>query len=262
MSDKEDIERSVALTLKMLGEMFPSQNGQPNPMGEAMRSTLEDMLDPEKLAEMARRSYAGATVTPVQPFNKRQVVRSERKVSDAEWQEWVEPLHMLIPFRNRAVDEKVRLDKSSVTSGLVTTLLGEFDWRTRGVGAYLAAVRRMNELLPFIGNMLLQSEVCCVGHTYAVVLASHNRELCVPVYLDYLRYYLTQPQYDFDQLRVYAALLSQTKGLPEYETELAEIKMLWDSFAEQKSYIASGDIQEEIHRFEDALSFLLELRDA
>jgi hypothetical protein len=262
VSDKEAIERSIALTLKMLNEMFPGQDGQPNPMGDAMRKVLEDMRDPEKFGEMARKSYAGATVTPVHPFNDREVVRTDRKVADADWKDWVEPLHMLIPSRSQVVDRKVRRNKSDVTPELVTALLGDFNWRTRAVGAYLAAVSRMYELFPFIGNMLLQSEVCCVGRTYTVVLASLSREFSVPVYLDYLKYYLTQPQYDFDQLHVYAALLSQTQSLPAYEGELVEVKALWDSFTEQQRFYTSRDIEEEVRLFEDALSFLVNLRDA
>jgi hypothetical protein len=262
MSNQEDIERSVALTLKMLEEMFPEENGQPNPLSVALRKSLDDMLDPQKFQEMAGRSYAGATVVPVHPFGSRQVVQSERKVSDAEWEEWVEPFHMVVPFPNDAIATKLSESRNSITTEFVTALLGEFNWRTRTVGAYLAAVFKMEDLMPGIGNMLLQSDVCCVGRTYAVALASRGPHFCVPIYLEYLRYYLTQPQYNFDQMHVYAALRSQTKGLSEYDLDLSEVEKLWISFTDRRDFYKSIDIQSNVRQFENELAFLVNIRDA
>ena len=80
----------------------------------------------------------------------------------------------------------------------VERLLGDLDWRTRIVGDCFAAICGMNDLFPTVDTMLLQSEVYA-GKIYAVALATYKPDLAVALLEKYLKYYLTQPRYNFDQ---------------------------------------------------------------
>jgi hypothetical protein len=263
MTEQEQVERSLAETLKMLKEQYPDIQGKPNPMFEIIKQQLEStLLDPDKRHEMMARHHAGATVTPINPFGDLEILRNTHDLSRAFIEQWVVPYYSKIPFSiSENTFQRLKSIKKSITKQAIEMLLGDFNWRTRSVGAYFAAITKQYDLFPIIGNMLLQSEVCIAGKTYAIALASYVPEFSIPIYLQYLKYYLTQPQYDFDQREVYAALLIQASGKPEYELELLEMQSLWKSFISQRHFNESMDMREEVERVESPLATLITVRD-
>lgn len=103
--------------------------------------------------------------------------------------------------------DKIESIKSEVTEEVALILLGDFNWRPRLVGSYVSAVKGYDSLIDIIGVHLLKSELCCVGHIYALTLAFFNTDKSIE-YLDrYLSYYLTRPELYFDQGPVLEALL-------------------------------------------------------
>ena len=169
------------------------------------------------------------------------------------------------PFVNREAIPRLQEAKERITKDTIKMLLGDFNWRSRSVGAFFAALTKQYDLFPVIGNMLLQSEVCIAGDMYTVVLATHSAELSMPVYVAYLRYYLTQPQYVFQQGSVYAALLSQARGNRDYADIMAEIADLWSEYVSASpvhDHYKSVDLQETARQFDSEVAVLVRLRDS
>jgi len=103
--------------------------------------------------------------------------------------------------------DQIKEIKSEITKDVCLNLLGDFNWRTRLVGSYFSAVKDYRELIDIIGTHLLKSEVCCVGHIYALTLAFFNDKECIQYLNRYLEYYLTKPSLYFDQKYVMEAVL-------------------------------------------------------
>jgi hypothetical protein len=97
--------------------------------------------------------------------------------------------------------------KPNITKAICWQLLGDFNWRSRLVGCYFAGVKGYTDMIDTIGIHLLKSEVCCVGHIYALTLAFFNTPASVYFVEAYLNYYLAKPDLYFDQRYVMEALL-------------------------------------------------------
>ena len=158
--------------------------------------------------EMARLHSAGATVRHVSPFESLPTYKNEKDLSADFIEKWAVPFYMKIASHTSSdwVDQ-IKEIKTEITKDVCLNLLGDFNWRTRLVGSYFAAVKDYRELIDIIGNHLLKSEVCCVGHIYALTLAFFNDESCTQYLNRYLDYYLTKPSLYFDQKFVMEALL-------------------------------------------------------
>lgn len=162
----------------------------------------------DDLNEMARLHSAGATVRHVSPFDSLPTVKNDKDLTADFIKKWAVPYYMEIAsYGNSKWVDAIKEVKEDITSDICLLLLGDFNWRTRLVGSYFAAVKNYRELIDIIGAHLLKSEVCCVGHIYALTLAFFNDENCVSYLNKYLGYYLTKPSLYFDQKFVMEAVL-------------------------------------------------------
>lgn len=176
---------------------------------------------------------AGATIRCHSPFDQLPVYTNNQELSAEFLQKWAIPYYMEIG--NYGDDQwvaKIREIKNAITPEICLLLLGDFNWRTRLVGAYFAAVKGYKELIPVIGTHLVQSKVCCVGHIYALVLAFFNSKESIQYLFDYLDYYLTKPELYFDQYDVVQAVMY----LDEQYNIASFIKYLpiWEAFMEKR----------------------------
>lgn len=96
-------------------------------------------------------------------------------------------------------------DAGLITADEIATLL-EGGWRERRTAAWLVAVSRRTEFREPLGELLLASEVCCVGLAYSVALASFGTARDADLLAAYLDRYLSRPDLAYDQTVVMGAL--------------------------------------------------------
>ncbi|MFE3944878.1 DUF6000 family protein [Streptomyces sp. NPDC059118] len=97
-------------------------------------------------------------------------------------------------------------DAELITSHEIATLL-EGGWRERRTAAWLIAVSHRTEFRERLGELLLASEVCCVGLAYCVTLAGFGTPRDADLLAAYLERYLRRPDLAYDQTAVMGALL-------------------------------------------------------
>ncbi|MFF3990639.1 DUF6000 family protein [Streptomyces sp. NPDC001797] len=96
-------------------------------------------------------------------------------------------------------------DAGLITPNEIAKLL-EGGWRERRTAAWLVAVSRRTEYREGLGQLLLTSEVCCVGLAYSVALASFGTARDADLLAAYLDRYLCRPDLAYDQAIVMGAL--------------------------------------------------------
>ncbi|MFD5572762.1 DUF6000 family protein [Streptomyces cadmiisoli] len=96
-------------------------------------------------------------------------------------------------------------DAGLITPNEIAKLL-EGSWRERRTAAWLVAVSRRTEFREDLGQLLLASEVCCVGLAYSVTLASFGTARDADLLAAYLDRYLRRPDLAYDQTVVMGAL--------------------------------------------------------
>jgi hypothetical protein len=200
---------------------------------------------------------AGATVRHRSPFAELDVpVLSPG--SDAEFmRKWVVPIYMDWLVTPDTLISALRPLWSEVTPELVSTLLANFNWRPRIVGAWLAAIAPHPELDDHIGRLLVRSDACDAGKGYCLALTAFN----TPASRDYLRryldYYLTQPQLYFDQGEALSAVayLDEINGTNDAATYATS----WEAFVKNKP---NWDLQRTETRFRKQLVTLREVNRA
>jgi hypothetical protein len=203
----------------------------------------------DDLNEMANLHSAGATVRHMSPFSGLPSHKNEAELSVEFTKKWAVPFYMEIGrYEDKTWIEAIKEIKHEITPDVCLLLLGDFNWRTRLVGAYFAAVKGYTDLIDVIGIHLLKSEVCCVGHIYALVLAFFNTQKSTEYLTQYLNYYLTTPHLYFDQKSVMEAILylDKVNGTSVFSEQLVK----WTRFEEMKAPIEDQTI--------DALVKLLE----
>jgi hypothetical protein len=286
--DEDNVERKINDSFEMLKAYLSKKQEIPEEMMAQLEAMKAQMLDPQARQQMMSRHSAGATISPVHPFQDLGVLRNDEELSSAFVKKWVIPFYMQLPSYARQIRDELLAIKPEIDHQTIAKLLGDFNWRTRTVGAYFAALGKQYDFFPTIGNMLLQSEVCYAGRTYAIALATYRPEVAVSFYEKYLKYYLTQPQYDLQQYDVHAALLSQAKTVALPTKMLAEIEELWIRYVEwnKERYLpatkstAQSEVQEiatsglqswferltdvgkAIEEFDQEVQTLIEVRDA
>ncbi|NEC98961.1 hypothetical protein G3I57_27245 [Streptomyces albidoflavus] len=100
----------------------------------------------------------------------------------------------------------LREDAGAVSAEEIGVLL-EGGWRERRTAAWLVAVGGRTEFRERVGDLLLESEVCCAGLAYAVVLAGFGGGRDAELLAAYLERYLRRPDLGYDQAVVWGALL-------------------------------------------------------
>ncbi|MEV1048679.1 DUF6000 family protein [Streptomyces sp. NPDC049916] len=113
-------------------------------------------------------------------------------------------LRMQSPESDRFMRD-LREDARLITADEIATLL-DGGWRERRTAAWLVAVSRRTEFRERLGELLLASEVCCVGLAYCVALASFGTARDADLFAAYLDRYLRRPDLGYDQAIVMSAL--------------------------------------------------------
>ncbi len=162
----------------------------------------------EDINDIARLNSAGAIVRHNTPFDNMPSHKNNFELDSEFIKQWVNPFYMTIGswHDDSWVADIVKI-KHEITKEITLKLLGDFNWRSRLVGSYLAAVKGYSDLADIIGTHLIKSELCCVAHIYALTLVHFNNEKTSKYFNMYLDYYLTKPNLEFDQGGVLQAVL-------------------------------------------------------
>lgn len=219
----------------------------------------------ENLREQIRLHSAGATVRHLSNFESLKTYKNDFELSKEFISKWVNPFYMEIGSR---IDdnwiENVKEISNEITQDITLRLLGDFNWRTRLVGAYFSGIKGYTNQIEIIGTHFLKSEVCCVGHIYALVLASYNEKATLDYLTNYLDYYLQKPELYFDQESVLSAIkyLDQKNGTTlfknhsvDYSNLLAARKVL-----SEKEMLNIAKILEDQEGKEKADKYLEEMK--
>ncbi len=219
----------------------------------------------DDLNEMARLHSAGATVRHHSPFADLPTYENKTKLSAEFIRKWAVPFYMEIgKYGDNNWIEQIKQIKEEITVDICLSLLGDFNWRTRLVGAYFAAVKGYRQLIDIIGVNLLKSEVCCVGHIYTLTLTFFKTDKSVEFLNKYLDYYLTTPSLYFDQKTVMEAFLylDKTDNTETFKRHLKNWRLLEQSrkpLEQQNALTLAKFIEEQegIGAAEDYLQSLL-----
>lgn len=200
---------------------------------------------------------AGATVRHSSIFTHLESYRNNFLLSQEFIDQWVLPFYMKIRHPSGSWAEEIKDLKGEITEEVTLNLLGDFNWRTRTVGAYLSAVKNYQNQIDIIGTHFLKSEVCYSGDLYALILAFYNNEKTMEYLDQYLTYYLQKPHLYFDQENVLETVayldqvnktnhllkyVDQWKNMTEYRNRGYKIE---ESFEIQDSRI--NRITEQVH---------------
>jgi hypothetical protein len=190
----------------------------------------------DDLNEMANLHSAGSMGRQNSPFSDLPSHRNETDLTGDFIKKWAVPFYMEIgKYGNEACIEAIKNIKSEITPEVCLLLLGDFNWRTRGVGAYFAAVKGYTDLIDIIGIHLLKSELCCVGHIYTLVLTYFNTPQSIDYLNRFLSYYLTAANLHQDPKIVIEAILYLDKinGTNNYGEQFNK----WKLFEEKQKPI-------------------------
>lgn len=160
----------------------------------------------EKTKKQLELHVAGATVRHNSPFEILEHYDNGHKLELEFIKKWVHPFYM---FSINQPDEYIKNFnpvRAELNSEIAKKLLGDFNWRTRIVGAHFAMINEYRELETIIGIHLLKSQVCYAGTGYCLALASFNSENGIDFLKRYLDYYLTRKDLFYDQRDAMAAL--------------------------------------------------------
>lgn len=159
----------------------------------------------DNMDENIKRHVAGATVTHISKFSTLKVIENHEELSKVFINKYVKPFYLAHPD-SESFKKSYFLIKDEISKETISTLLGDFDWRPRKVGAYFTAIKNFKEFEDNIGRLLLRSDVCYAGITYCLTLASFGTKKSISYIQEYLEYYLKQFNLDFDQPYAMAAL--------------------------------------------------------
>jgi hypothetical protein len=198
---------------------------------------------------------AGATVLHRSPFADLEVPVASEPLSNDIRHRWVKPFYMSLLGEIAATERNLRLVFREIEVPLIVSLLSEFDWRPRMVGAFFVALNRVGELENHIGRLLLRSDVCYAGRGYCLALARLNTPVAVEYIRAYLRYYLTRKDLWFDQDDAMAALCCLDAA--NATTYASEFESLWTAFVSDK---LNWNLQQSVTRFGSDLSTIATLQ--
>jgi hypothetical protein len=182
------------------------------------------------------RHVAGATVVHKHPFAALALPAPPVSLSRDAIIRWVGPLYMKI-FGGASDPELGPLVVErwpDVTEPVMHALLVDFNWRSRIVGAWLAALKQQRSLTELIGRLLLRSDVCYAGKGYCLALARFNTAESIGFVLEYLGYYLTRIDLTYDQGWAMGAIayLDRHNGTDN----LGPLTAAWDRFVADRPH--------------------------
>ena len=204
---------------------------------------------------MAKRRSRREIISHRLRFSDLETFVNEDELTQDEIHDWVKPYYMAM--LGPKITEKLIEPAKLIPKETVARLLGDFNWRTRSIGAMYVALRGLVEFEQQIANLLLKSEVCYAGRTYAHTLASFNTETSISALERYLDYYLQQPKLYFDQSVVMSALiyLDEINGTNRH----AEFMEDWNEFVKDKE---NWGLEASKSWFFDNMSQLVRIKSA
>jgi hypothetical protein len=215
-----------------------------------MRKKQKDYLEEIKL------HVAGTTVRHQNPFSQLPIPQNAEELSIEFLEKWVSPFYMT-SFSNSVFLKHLKPIAHELSEEVVAHLLGDFNWRTRIVGAWFSAIKQYAGFEQVIGNLLLRSDVCYAGGGYCIALASFNTKAATEFLCKYLDYYLSRPDLFFDQGDAMGALayldtVNQTQNLGRFIPS-------WEKFVADKS---NWDLTRSIESFAKQMEEVLRIQSA
>lgn len=194
---------------------------------------------------------AGAIVQHKTPFENLVSYQNDTELTQEFIEKWVNPFYMRIGhyYDMGWVDEIFDIS-SEITEEITLKLLGDFNWRARLVGAYFSAVKNYQSQIDIIGVHFLKSEVCCVGHIYALTLAFYNSEKTIQFLEKYLDYYLEKPELYFDQKSALEAItyldkINNTRLFENLEERWVKLNLKRNELQKDRAIMVSKIIEKE-----------------
>ena len=175
--------------------------------------------------------------------------RNGEELEEEFIEKWVMPFYMNdLSNSDEATKNTFAASAKQINLEIVKKLLGDFNWRSRIVGAFFAAINNYNELEETIGRPLLKSEVCYAGSGYCLALVTFSTQKSREILVEYLEYYLDRKDLWFDQADAFCAL--------EYLDKNAANSMLhkWNDFVSDKPYWNLERSREHFFKGVEALS--------
>ncbi len=211
----------------------------------------------EKTKKQIELHSAGATIRHESPFAKLEHYSNVNKLEPEFIKKWCVPFYM---FGINSADEFIRNlkpIKAELNLEVVKKLLGDFNWRTRIVGAYFASIMEFKTVEDIIGIHLLKSQVCYAGNGYCLTLATLNTQNGIEYLKKYLEYYLTRKNLHYEQGEAMSALkwTDQINGTNEMEKYL-------DLYQEWNSREYSQDLNNLFQGFKQQMNNLKKIKTA
>jgi len=212
----------------------------------------------KKQRDAIKRHVAGATVVHNGPFNDLITPENKEDLSQNFIEKFVAPFYMnlnRLESRNDDLENHIKKIFPEINSDIVEKLLGDFNWRTRSVGAFFAALKNLTDFQDKIGRLMLKSEVSYAGATYCLTLSEFNNQKSIDYLNQYLDYYLTQKDLWFDQGYAMGALayLDKANGTKELNKHLKK----WTDFVSNKN---NWDLASSIEYFEENMNAFKEIK--
>ena len=214
---------------------------------------MKDHLEEIKL------HIAGATVRHQSSFSELSAPKNAQELSEEFIEKWVIPFYMT-SLSSKSFLQNLRPIAQELSKEVVELLLGDFNWRSRIVGAWFSAIKPYIEFEQTIGNLLLRSDVCYAGNGYCLALASFNTPTSIEFLCKYLAYYLNRPELWFDQDVAMGAIayldhINRTQNLqqfiPAWKQFVAD-KQHWNLASSIQSFATQMDevlrIQSELNK--------------
>lgn len=140
-----------------------------------------------------------ALKTNSHPFEELETYKHPEKPDQAFIDKWVKPFYMKRTNFDKEDTQLLEKLMPEMDNEVILRCLGDYNWRTRSVGAYFAAIKNKQEFTNIIGTQLLKRELVFSSFSYTLALIAFNNEQG-NLYLDtFLDYYLHRADRDFDQ---------------------------------------------------------------
>ncbi|WP_299124826.1 DUF6000 family protein [uncultured Tenacibaculum sp.] len=209
----------------------------------------------EKTKKQIELHSAGATIRHLSSFEELEHYSNEKELEVDFIKKWCVPFYMFQINNTNEFIEKLEPIKADLNTEVVKGLLGDFNWRTRIVGAYFSMIMDLKEVEDIIGTHLLKSQVCYAGTGYCLTLASFNTQKGIEYLKKYLDYYLTQKHLYFDQTDAMSALkwTDRLNGTNEIEKYLD----LYEDWIPNKY---SYDLEKSFKGFESQMESLNQIK--
>lgn len=188
----------------------------------------------EESKQQLEMHVSGATVVHAGPYSNLEIPVVMSNPDQDFFEMWINPFYLAnINNKFEEFQQSYSKIRSQIDPILISKLLTYFNWRSRKVGSYFAAIENSKRHCQHIGRLLLRSDVCYAGQAHALALARFNTDNSISYLCNYLNHYLQHPELQFDQGAVFGAVVYlDTKN----GTNIADKYIdQWDKFSRDNS---------------------------